>query len=95
VDFDPGVGNATAITIVPGDTLELDLDLQMTGVTTGNHTVSVRVKNEDEIWSLAEADTFNIVDCDLPGKPSAPAVLSYDNAPEFYTLQVPLADIYF
>jgi len=52
VDTDPGFGNGTPITITPGDSIELTPAINTASLSTGIHTVYVRVKSTDGGWSV-------------------------------------------
>ena len=51
-DNDPGHGNATAITISAGDTINLTTPLSTTGLSSGIHLFYLRVKDGNGKWSL-------------------------------------------
>ena len=61
-DTDPGIGNGTAISITPGNTIEFNETIPTTNLNTGFHKLYVRFKNENNQWSLYEARSFFIQD---------------------------------
>jgi hypothetical protein len=69
-DTDPGVGNATAFSVTPGDSLDWTATVNTAGLGSGFHNLFVRVKNADERWSLYEGRSFyileNVVNPNLP-----------------------------
>jgi hypothetical protein len=78
IDTDPGIGNATAISIVPADTIIQNLAIALsTSLAFGNHSINVRVRTLDNLWSLHESKIFNIEEPPsmLPGSGNA---MSFD-----------------
>ncbi len=71
-DTDPGEGNATPLTITtPGAVVTQLFDISLSGVATGAHTISIRVKDSDGIWSAIETQTFTVLTCTPPTAPVA------------------------
>ncbi len=70
-------GTGTAIPI-PGITASANLDqlvaLDMTGVPTGNHTLSLRIKDSEGMWSYLVTENFTVSACTPPSPPAAPGV---------------------
>lgn len=60
VDTDPGIGNGLPFTIQNGDTLLTLVDINTTGMQAGFHQLFVRVKDQNNEWSIAEDRTFYI-----------------------------------
>ena len=58
VDEDPGIGNATDVSITPGKVVEIAFDVDVSGLESGFHFVSVRSASEDNIWSHAYTSMF-------------------------------------
>ena len=68
-DSDPGVGNGTALTITPGDSVVLSQDISAAGLSPGHHTVFVRFKYDLGQWSLSEGRPFFIHSTPPPESP--------------------------
>lgn len=61
-DTDPGVGNGTAMALMPGDSI-LDTTFAVTaGLLPGFHNLYVRVKDSNNVWSLYEGGTVFLYD---------------------------------
>jgi len=58
IDQDPGVGYATAIPIVPGQEVELNFVANTEGLENGFHSLYVRSKDEDGVWSTVVRRAF-------------------------------------
>ncbi|WP_418513289.1 T9SS type A sorting domain-containing protein [Corallibacter sp.] len=58
---DPGTGNATAITIPTGETLDENLAFLTNTLPQGSHRAFVRVKNANDVWSLYDHIVFSVV----------------------------------
>ncbi|HEY3404924.1 MAG TPA: gliding motility-associated C-terminal domain-containing protein [Ohtaekwangia sp.] len=72
VDTDPGIGAGTKIPgIVQGATMDQLVALDMDGVTTGAHTLNIRVKDSKGFWSYHESALFTVSSCTPPGAPTA------------------------
>jgi gliding motility-associated-like protein len=75
VDSPQGTGTSKPISgIVPGATLDQLVALDMTGVPTGNHTLSVRIKDSKGFWSYLVTENFTVSACTPPTPPVAPGV---------------------
>ncbi|QOI97347.1 MAG: gliding motility-associated C-terminal domain-containing protein [Flammeovirgaceae bacterium] len=75
IDDEHGTGTGTPIPgIVPGATLDQLVALDMTGVPTGNHLLSIRVKDSEGVWSLLLSAPFTVSPCVPPPSPTAPGV---------------------
>lgn len=53
-DTDPGFGNASTLTFVTGDTVNISSSISIASISSGLHYLNVRVKNADGKWSLLE-----------------------------------------
>lgn len=60
VDNDPGIGNATPITITPGDSITAAFQIPTNTLLIGSHTAYVRVKDSYGRWSVYSKDTFYV-----------------------------------
>ncbi|HWK04192.1 MAG TPA: T9SS type A sorting domain-containing protein [Puia sp.] len=60
MDTDPGAGNGTPFTIQSGDSLHTLVNISTTGLRSGFHQLFIRVKDQDNEWSIAEDRTFYI-----------------------------------
>ena len=53
-DNDPGIGNGTSIDVsAPAESIDQLFSLSTDGISTGLHTLSIRVQNSNGVWSLA------------------------------------------
>ena len=59
-DTDPGVGNGTSIAITAGALVEVNAEIDLTGLAAGVHTLFVRTRDSNGRWSLTEGRTFLI-----------------------------------
>jgi len=57
-DTDPGVGNAIDIPVSPAGTINLTEVFDASGLSAGYHTVSVRVRMDNGMWSHMQARRF-------------------------------------
>jgi len=60
-DTDPGLGNATALSISPSETIIIDELLDIQTLTLGNHTFNVRAMSENNKWSNLYSSTITII----------------------------------
>lgn len=75
IDDEHGTGTGTPIPgINPGATLDQVVALDMTGVPTGNHLLSIRVRDSEGVWSLLLSAPFTVSPCSPPPSPTAPGV---------------------
>lgn len=59
IDSDPGFGNGTAITVsVPASDVTLNFSANLGSVSSGFHTLYVRGRDENGIWSIGYAHAF-------------------------------------
>jgi gliding motility-associated-like protein len=75
--IDSPLGTGTAIPIpgiTPGATIDQLVALDMTGVPTGNHTLSIRIKDSEGLWSYLVTENFTVSACTPPSPPAAPGV---------------------
>ena len=67
-DVDPGPGNGFSLVIDPAaPAVSESYDLDVSGLTPGDHTVSVRVKDANNKWGITQTSTFNM--CNPPSAP--------------------------
>ncbi len=59
-DTDPGLGNATALTVNSNNVIDQDFGIPTTGLSEGIHQLSIRVKKADNTWSLYDRKIFYI-----------------------------------
>ncbi|SNT19049.1 Por secretion system C-terminal sorting domain-containing protein [Ekhidna lutea] len=60
IDEDPGQGNGTDIPVTQSLSIDITEALSIAAIENGFHTVSVRAKNTDEQWGMAETRVFFI-----------------------------------
>ncbi len=58
IDVDPGVGNATALTIASSSNLNTSFVIPLSMVSTGIHILNIRVKNNLNQWSMYAQQVF-------------------------------------
>ncbi len=58
VDYDPGFGQGTPITVAPGITFETSLAINVSSLSNGFHRIFVRSKDEFGNWSITASQTF-------------------------------------
>ncbi|MDK9700264.1 MAG: fibronectin type III domain-containing protein, partial [bacterium] len=71
LDNDPGIGNATSVAIANADSVHANFLLSLTGVSLGNHSLFVRVRDENGKWSQPAFSGFVI-----PQPPGSPSLLT-------------------
>lgn len=76
VDADPGVGNATQVSITPGQTVSPTFNFPVTALTDGFHLLSIRAKNADNNWSATTYRPFVKFNLSA-GSSSTPADITY------------------
>ncbi len=75
IDDEQGTGTSIPIPgIVPGSTIDQLIALDMTGVPTGPHTLSVQIQDSDGLWSYLVTENFTVSACTPPPPPTAPSV---------------------
>ncbi len=83
IDNDPGIGNATAISITPGvDVTNIPVPVNTTGLTNGVHRVYIRTKSNEGRWSLTSLKEF--IYNDDPVYPVSPAAAQNIVAAEYF-----------
>ncbi len=66
IDTDPGVGSATPVTITQSSTLDHTTTLPASSLPEGAHTLGVRVKREDDLWSTTYTAPFAVCTPPVP-----------------------------
>ena len=61
LDNDPGVGNATPLTISTGDSTTKTFQLPTTNLSFGYHKLAIRVRNADNLWSIIKDEWIYII----------------------------------
>ena len=60
-DSDPGIGSATSVAVTAGNTIDENYsNISTTGLTEGLHTLHVRAKGTNNIWSLYKRAYFYV-----------------------------------
>jgi gliding motility-associated-like protein len=76
---DPGEGNGTPLTLTaPGPSINETFIATAASLPSGDHTLSLRVKDAAGIWSTIETGSFVILSCTPPAPPVAPDVTRCD-----------------
>ncbi|MBK8516020.1 MAG: hypothetical protein IPL55_06940 [Saprospiraceae bacterium] len=52
IDSDPGQGLAIPIPITPGDSIEVNQNIDVTGIQQGHHRLFIRAKSANRFWAL-------------------------------------------
>ena len=67
-DLDPGQGNGTSFTLTPGTNVTTSLNIPVSTLVNGFHTLQMRFRDQAGAWSLADSRTFykNQLDTVLP-----------------------------
>lgn len=60
-DIDPGVGNATALSITAGEEVSSTFNIPTQGLSPGFHNLFIRFRNANHQWSLAEGRVVYIM----------------------------------
>jgi len=75
IDSPQGTGTPIRIPgITPATTVDQLVALDMTGVPTGNHTLTIRLKDSEGMWSYLATENFTVSACTPPTPPVAPGV---------------------
>ncbi|MEE4177528.1 MAG: T9SS type A sorting domain-containing protein [Bacteroides sp.] len=61
IDTDPGVGNATALSITAGEEVNTTFNIPTQGLSPGFHNLFIRFRNANHQWSLAEGRVIYIM----------------------------------
>lgn len=69
INTDPGVGNATSLTITTSNTINEDFSIPTTGMADGLHTLHIRAKGTSDIWSLYKRAYFYVQTPTTNGSP--------------------------
>jgi gliding motility-associated-like protein len=70
-DVDPGEGNGLPLLVSPtGAIINQVFDIPSTSLSSGLHTVSIRVQGSDNIWSAFETKSFTVLACTPPLAPT-------------------------
>ena len=73
IDDTLGNGNEIPVSITEGDTIDVILNLPMTDIEAGSHTIAFRVRNAEGTFSNSATDTFHVKSVvDLPRVPPTP-----------------------
>lgn len=80
-DNDPGIGNGTALTFTPGDSITLNTSISTSGLTEGFHRLYTRFKNSNSAWSLSEGRSFLLQDLTPLDNSIISAEYIFDNDP--------------
>jgi|GEM_PF-6721422 len=62
IDTDPGIGNGTAFSFNPADSVNMVIAPNIGNLDPGVHYLFIRVKDEDNRWSLYEGREFQVCD---------------------------------
>ena len=65
IDTDPGLGNGTAISFTPADSVGPIINVNTPSLSLGLHNLFIRVKNLSGIWSHYEGRPFTVQNCNL------------------------------
>lgn len=60
IDTDPGFGNGTPITISTATSLDISLNIDLSAVSPGLHTLFVRAKDDESSWSFIQRKSFYV-----------------------------------
>lgn len=60
IDTDPGIGFGNSLTVMPGDSIDEDFIIPVTGYPSGFHMLAMRTKDSDGFWEVATARLFYI-----------------------------------
>jgi hypothetical protein len=61
VDTDPGVGNGTSVSVIPGATVTFTTTISTTALSPGFHFAAIRTRDVNGNWSLYETRGFYII----------------------------------
>ena len=65
IDTDPGFGNGTNVPLTSDSLIETTFDVDIAGVSSGEHYLYVRVMDENDSWSLISVSPFEISEVEL------------------------------
>jgi Putative metal-binding motif/Secretion system C-terminal sorting domain/IPT/TIG domain len=63
VDTDPGIDNGYSFNVTPGTNIDLTMDLTLTSIAVGEHTLYVRVKDANGKWTHYEGRAITVNNC--------------------------------
>lgn len=66
IDLDPGIGNGTALTFAEGTTISHNFSVPLEALSTGSHYLHIRLKNENDKWSLYARKPFYVSAVEVP-----------------------------
>lgn len=76
-DSDPGIGNATTLTVNANATIDANFSIPIGNLTEGFHTLYIRAKDDANVWGLYDRRVFYVV------KPSEKNISNLSSA-EYY-----------
>jgi hypothetical protein len=65
IDADPGFGDGTNVPLTGDSLIETTFDINIAGVSSGEHYLYVRVMDENDSWSLISVSPFEISEVEL------------------------------
>jgi hypothetical protein len=65
IDTDPGIGNGTAVSISPVGVLDFTFEADLSGVSSGDHDLYVRIVDENGSWSMTHLLPFTVSEVEL------------------------------
>jgi gliding motility-associated-like protein len=71
VDTDPGIGQATSVSIAQAPTVNQLFNLNLPVLTPGSYTLNVRAKDSNGFWSSRVSAPFTITPCTPPTPPTS------------------------
>ncbi|MFZ6014603.1 MAG: PKD domain-containing protein [Bacteroidota bacterium] len=80
-DADPGLGNATAIAVTPGSTVNFTVSLPTTSLSPGFHFLAIRTKGADGKWGVFESRGFYLSEVATPAPDIVAAEYFFDADP--------------
>lgn len=81
IDTDPGVGNGTPISVMPGDTATGSFPLNVTGLTPGFHNLYIRGSDAAGAWGFTHRQNFYV---SPPPTPAPPPLAESIAAAEYF-----------
>ena len=81
IDSDPGIGNATALAITAGVSVSHNFSIPLEALSTGSHFLYIRLKNDEDKWSLYARRPFFITAVDVPIANIVAAEYFFDSDP--------------
>ncbi|WP_187264683.1 PKD domain-containing protein [Pontibacter beigongshangensis] len=61
VDTDPGIGNATALNITPGNSISQEFTVALANQASGHRVIYVRARDTQKRWSHTQAHSFYVI----------------------------------